>query len=237
MGYSSDSAKIQCVEEVAHKNSLDDTTLAVFELANSISDPFTLNIIPIWERDSRNTYLVIDEIAYMGNCSETRRSGGGDDAKADEMTVGSPVTIHPDTIPLIFTTRPKKPRITTPPPSIEDRFPKSRPIPIIRPIDTKDRAPLVPTPPSAPAIKSKGTRYPFPAKTTTTDRPFMVTVSSHMKKEKEKITVDKLDKLFPGIVRAIYELIQPRAHCRSYPLPRKGVPSAYYQPRHQCESA
>ncbi len=62
IGSTPDVAKIQCVEEVAHSNTMDDSTLAVFELANSISDPFTLNIIPVWEKDSRNTYLVLDEV-------------------------------------------------------------------------------------------------------------------------------------------------------------------------------
>uniref|UniRef100_A0A915DQG7 MAM domain-containing protein n=1 Tax=Ditylenchus dipsaci TaxID=166011 RepID=A0A915DQG7_9BILA len=71
MGFNLDSGKIQCVEEVAKPNSLDDTTLAVFALGNSIREPFTLNIIPIWERDSQNTFLVIDEIAYIGECNTT----------------------------------------------------------------------------------------------------------------------------------------------------------------------
>lgn len=43
MGYNLNNAKIQCVEKVAQSNSLDDTTLAVFQLDNEIHEPFTVN--------------------------------------------------------------------------------------------------------------------------------------------------------------------------------------------------
>ncbi|KAI1701211.1 MAM domain, meprin/A5/mu domain-containing protein [Ditylenchus destructor] len=76
MGYNLDSGKMLCVEEVAKSSSFDDTTLAVFNLSNPIKEPFTLNIVPVWERGSQNTYLVIDEIAYIGECNDTSRNDG-----------------------------------------------------------------------------------------------------------------------------------------------------------------
>uniref|UniRef100_A0A914HZH0 MAM domain-containing protein n=1 Tax=Globodera rostochiensis TaxID=31243 RepID=A0A914HZH0_GLORO len=71
VGWAVDSPKIQCVEEVAQHNRLDPNSLAVFELSDTIREPFTLNVVPIWEKNSHNTYLMIDEIAYIGECNLT----------------------------------------------------------------------------------------------------------------------------------------------------------------------
>jgi hypothetical protein len=45
---------------------MDPSSLAIFELPDPIREPFTLNILPIWERGAHNNYLLIDEIAYIG---------------------------------------------------------------------------------------------------------------------------------------------------------------------------
>uniref|UniRef100_A0A183CD36 MAM domain-containing protein n=1 Tax=Globodera pallida TaxID=36090 RepID=A0A183CD36_GLOPA len=71
IGWAVDSPKIQCVEEVAQHNRLDPNSLAVFELSDAIREPFTLNVVPVWEKNSHNTYLMIDEIAYIGECNLT----------------------------------------------------------------------------------------------------------------------------------------------------------------------
>ncbi|KAL3082724.1 hypothetical protein niasHS_010526 [Heterodera schachtii] len=71
IGWAVDSPKIQCVEEVAQHNRMDPNSLAVFELSDAIREPFTLNVVPIWEKNSHNNYLMIDEIAYIGECNLT----------------------------------------------------------------------------------------------------------------------------------------------------------------------
>ncbi|KAI6176728.1 MAM domain-containing protein [Aphelenchoides bicaudatus] len=73
LGYNLDSNKIQCAEQQTNDNS-SENTLAVFDLIHEIHEPFTLNIVPIWERNAQNGYLVLDEIAYMGECNATESS-------------------------------------------------------------------------------------------------------------------------------------------------------------------
>ncbi|KAH7731948.1 Protein MAM-1 [Aphelenchoides avenae] len=63
LGYNLDSEKVQCVDQLVKATAVDESTLAVFELASPIPEPFTLNIVPVWSSDSRNRYLIIDEIA------------------------------------------------------------------------------------------------------------------------------------------------------------------------------
>uniref|UniRef100_A0AC34PUQ3 MAM domain-containing protein n=1 Tax=Panagrolaimus sp. JU765 TaxID=591449 RepID=A0AC34PUQ3_9BILA len=68
LGYQEDSTNYQCAEEIGHHN-LANGTLAIFNFNESITEPFTLNIVPMWEKNAQNMYLIVDEIAYMGNCS------------------------------------------------------------------------------------------------------------------------------------------------------------------------
>ncbi|CAD5215470.1 unnamed protein product [Bursaphelenchus okinawaensis] len=70
LGYNLDSNKIQCVEQDTGTRK-DQTALAVFEFSHDILEPFTLNIVPVWEKKVRNAYLVLDEIAYIGECNTT----------------------------------------------------------------------------------------------------------------------------------------------------------------------
>uniref|UniRef100_A0A0N5ALB4 MAM domain-containing protein n=1 Tax=Syphacia muris TaxID=451379 RepID=A0A0N5ALB4_9BILA len=84
LGYGTKNMQINCVEKSRKKQSFNDRTLAVFDLPNPIDEPFTvrevisdskftplilqLNIVPQWGRLNHNEYLVIDEIAYIGEC-------------------------------------------------------------------------------------------------------------------------------------------------------------------------
>ncbi|KAI6201137.1 MAM domain-containing protein [Aphelenchoides besseyi] len=70
LGYNLDSNKIQCAEQHTNQENVE-ITLSVFDLIHDIYEPFTLNIVPMWERSARNGYLVLDEIAYMGECNTT----------------------------------------------------------------------------------------------------------------------------------------------------------------------
>lgn len=86
LGYNLDSNKIQCAEQQTNDQG-SEITLAVFDLIHDIKEPFTvrytfkatkfllqLNIVPIWEREMKNGYLILDEIAYMGECNSTESS-------------------------------------------------------------------------------------------------------------------------------------------------------------------
>ncbi|KHN83703.1 hypothetical protein Tcan_07686 [Toxocara canis] len=66
--YGIERSQIDCFMPNRREHSQDDDTLAVFNLLNNINEPFTLNIIPEWEPLSTDRYLVIDEIAYIGEC-------------------------------------------------------------------------------------------------------------------------------------------------------------------------
>uniref|UniRef100_A0A9J2PX89 MAM domain-containing protein n=1 Tax=Ascaris lumbricoides TaxID=6252 RepID=A0A9J2PX89_ASCLU len=74
MLYGLNNAKIDCVMPSPQEHSQDDATLLMFDLLKNIDEPFTLNIIPQWEPSSRNRYLVIDEIAYIGKCDTDKTS-------------------------------------------------------------------------------------------------------------------------------------------------------------------
>uniref|UniRef100_A0AC34G6I8 MAM domain-containing protein n=1 Tax=Panagrolaimus sp. ES5 TaxID=591445 RepID=A0AC34G6I8_9BILA len=69
LAYGQESSQFQCAEEHGKNNIALNSTLAVFEFASSITEPFTLNIVPTWDENARNQYLIIDEIAYIGNCT------------------------------------------------------------------------------------------------------------------------------------------------------------------------
>ncbi|CAI4225655.1 unnamed protein product [Auanema sp. JU1783] len=47
--------------------------LAVFNFPNPIYEPFTLQIVPQWSTGYKNRFLVIDEIAYIGECNPENR--------------------------------------------------------------------------------------------------------------------------------------------------------------------
>ncbi|CAD6185528.1 unnamed protein product [Caenorhabditis auriculariae] len=67
LGHGNNSDVIHCVDQsraMRHERN----TLAVFELSRSITEPFTLNIVPQWELGLKNRFLVLDEIAYIGEC-------------------------------------------------------------------------------------------------------------------------------------------------------------------------
>lgn len=80
LGYNLDSNKIQCAEQQTNDNG-SEITLAVFDLVHDIKEPFTLNIVPIWERKMQNGYLILDEIAYMGECNGTDSSSEEEDRR------------------------------------------------------------------------------------------------------------------------------------------------------------
>lgn len=67
IGYGSDKDLIGCIDQST--NTGKESRLAVFDLIKSIKEPFTLNLIPQWTRGVKNRFLVIDEIAYIGECS------------------------------------------------------------------------------------------------------------------------------------------------------------------------
>uniref|UniRef100_A0AC35FTZ6 MAM domain-containing protein n=1 Tax=Panagrolaimus sp. PS1159 TaxID=55785 RepID=A0AC35FTZ6_9BILA len=69
LAYGQESSQFQCAEEHGKNNIALNSTLAVFEFPSSITEPFTLNIVPTWDENARNQYLIIDEIAYIGNCT------------------------------------------------------------------------------------------------------------------------------------------------------------------------
>ncbi|KAI6241598.1 MAM domain-containing protein [Aphelenchoides fujianensis] len=77
LGYNLDSNKIQCAEQHTSEENVE-ITLAVFDLIHEIHEPFTLNIVPMWERATRNGFLVLDEIAYMGECNTTLLENSGE---------------------------------------------------------------------------------------------------------------------------------------------------------------
>ncbi|CAJ0564044.1 unnamed protein product, partial [Mesorhabditis spiculigera] len=66
LGYGVDSNRIDCVDQ-STKTGID-PTLAVFDFPKSIKEPFTMNLVPQWPRGVQNKYLIIDEIAYIGDC-------------------------------------------------------------------------------------------------------------------------------------------------------------------------
>ncbi|CAI2355527.1 unnamed protein product [Caenorhabditis sp. 36 PRJEB53466] len=68
-----DSNLIHCVEQSTNTR-YKRNTLAVFEINRTINEQFTLNIVPQWENGLKNRFLVIDEIAYIGECDREPQS-------------------------------------------------------------------------------------------------------------------------------------------------------------------
>ncbi|GMT35900.1 hypothetical protein PFISCL1PPCAC_27196, partial [Pristionchus fissidentatus] len=66
LGYGIDSTRIECFDR--QPASEQDVSLAVFEIPGDIKEAFTLNIVPQWEAGTKNRYLIIDEVAYIGEC-------------------------------------------------------------------------------------------------------------------------------------------------------------------------
>uniref|UniRef100_A0A915AG54 MAM domain-containing protein n=1 Tax=Parascaris univalens TaxID=6257 RepID=A0A915AG54_PARUN len=128
MLYGLNNAKIECVMPSPQEHNQDDATLLMFDLLKNIDEPFTLNIIPQWDPSSRNRYLVIDEIAYIGKC---------DSSKTDMMTniVENKSTMGPS---IISTTTQSSLAATTfahiPSTDIATHLPPHVPWPIISPL-------------------------------------------------------------------------------------------------------
>uniref|UniRef100_A0A0N4XCM4 MAM domain-containing protein n=1 Tax=Nippostrongylus brasiliensis TaxID=27835 RepID=A0A0N4XCM4_NIPBR len=94
----------ECINENA--NARMDNRLVVFDLTDSVKEPFTLNIVAHWREGVKNRYLVIDEIAYIGECS-TRE---GSSRFLPSTTASNGVDARPMIIP---ETRGLKPYLTT----------------------------------------------------------------------------------------------------------------------------
>ncbi|CAL2052806.1 unnamed protein product [Caenorhabditis brenneri] len=73
LGYGDNNDIIHCVEQ-SRSARHERNTLAVFDLNKNINDKFTLNIVPQWENGLKNRFLVIDEIAYIGQCDKSKLS-------------------------------------------------------------------------------------------------------------------------------------------------------------------
>uniref|UniRef100_A0A7E4VK04 MAM domain-containing protein n=1 Tax=Panagrellus redivivus TaxID=6233 RepID=A0A7E4VK04_PANRE len=105
LGHREDSIQIQCAEESGTSNIFQNGTLVVFDFNKTISEPFTLNILPMWEKTARNKYLVIDEIAYVGSCD-------GSNAEVQKTTTEAIRTTH-----MTAVTRLIRPTATSPTPA------------------------------------------------------------------------------------------------------------------------
>ncbi|CCD70626.2 MAM domain-containing protein [Caenorhabditis elegans] len=71
LGHGDNNDIIHCVEQ-SRSARHERNTLAVFELNKDITGTFTLNIVPQWESGLKNRFLVIDEIAYIGQCDKSK---------------------------------------------------------------------------------------------------------------------------------------------------------------------
>uniref|UniRef100_A0A0K0EF41 MAM domain-containing protein n=1 Tax=Strongyloides stercoralis TaxID=6248 RepID=A0A0K0EF41_STRER len=74
LGYEEDSTTIECSEPLNNESKTNvDSSLVIFEFNNDMMEPFTLNLIPEWEKNSKNEYLIIDELAYIGGCDDNTK--------------------------------------------------------------------------------------------------------------------------------------------------------------------
>lgn len=97
---------IECVDQsraMRHERN----TLAVFELPKNIKEPFTLNIVPQWEEGLKNRFLVLDEIAYIGECATESTRGRPDHPDEETYPTRPPHQPSPVvTIPVETSTTP-----------------------------------------------------------------------------------------------------------------------------------
>ncbi|VDK52116.1 unnamed protein product, partial [Cylicostephanus goldi] len=141
-----DSELIECIDQGA--STKHESRLAVFDLTNSFKEPFTLNLVPHWEKGLKNRFLVIDEIAYIGECAQVekpRTSATSTLSPTTLVTTPRSTEVVPEPIeertqpPLIITATRKtiwpQPRLISLPtvhvvkPSTKDPYPKKKTYP------------------------------------------------------------------------------------------------------------
>uniref|UniRef100_A0A0N5A3A5 MAM domain-containing protein n=1 Tax=Parastrongyloides trichosuri TaxID=131310 RepID=A0A0N5A3A5_PARTI len=116
LGFNEDSDAIQCNGPSENDTiAKTDSSLVIFEFNESMTEPFTLNIIPEWEKGSKNEYLIIDELAYVGGCEtdvkENLINKVINEKKTTLTTTTSPITTE------ILTTNIEEVVTTTNPPT------------------------------------------------------------------------------------------------------------------------
>ncbi|ETN70166.1 hypothetical protein NECAME_04987 [Necator americanus] len=160
-----DSQLIECIDQGI--STRHESRLAVFDLTKSITEPFTLNLVPHWEKGVKNRFLVIDEIAYIGECVHPDRverpvtisttvpppSPSTTTEPIDIFTSEEMIITDEETIPTrVSVTRKTNmiwptPRVITLPPIVKpltkDPYPKKKPHPT-RIISTTTRVPDYP---------------------------------------------------------------------------------------------
>uniref|UniRef100_A0AC35U3M8 Cation_ATPase_C domain-containing protein n=1 Tax=Rhabditophanes sp. KR3021 TaxID=114890 RepID=A0AC35U3M8_9BILA len=70
LGFEDDSEMTICMEPSSQEGVKTDSNLALFEFEEDILEPFTLNIIPEFSKNSKNEFFILDEIAYVGSCNK-----------------------------------------------------------------------------------------------------------------------------------------------------------------------
>uniref|UniRef100_A0A0K0EV54 MAM domain-containing protein n=1 Tax=Strongyloides venezuelensis TaxID=75913 RepID=A0A0K0EV54_STRVS len=116
LGYNEDSIAIQCNGPSEDDSSANkDSSLVIFEFPDDIEEPFTLNLIPEWEKHSKNEYLIIDELAYVGSCEENVKKeldNKKTKEKTTQKTTPATTTLPPSTtipsITMLTTTLPER---------------------------------------------------------------------------------------------------------------------------------
>ncbi|KAK6760238.1 hypothetical protein RB195_021648 [Necator americanus] len=165
LGHGVDSQLIECIDQGI--STRHESRLAVFDLTKSITEPFTLNLVPHWEKGVKNRFLVIDEIAYIGECVHPDRverpvtisttvpppSPSTTTEPIDIFTSEEMIITDEETIPTrVSVTRKTNmiwptPRVITLPPIVKpltkDPYPKKKPHPT-RIISTTTRVPDYP---------------------------------------------------------------------------------------------
>ncbi|WKY12698.1 hypothetical protein Q1695_003919 [Nippostrongylus brasiliensis] len=96
-GHANNSHLAECINENASARM--DNRLVVFDLTDSVKEPFTLNIVAHWREGVKNRYLVIDEIAYIGECSTREGSSRFLPSTTASNRVDARPMIIPETVP------------------------------------------------------------------------------------------------------------------------------------------
>ncbi|KAL6724460.1 hypothetical protein Aduo_019348 [Ancylostoma duodenale] len=146
-----DSQLVECIDQGA--STRHESRLAVFDLTKTIKEPFTLNLVPHWEKGVKNRFLVIDEIAYIGECAQPGRKQLPETSPAttplpSTTTEPAVVTTTTEEVPVteaetapptrgsgVRKTIWPKPRVITLPtvhvvkPATKDPYPKKKPYP------------------------------------------------------------------------------------------------------------